>query len=410
MTAAAETASAAPIDVAAGYCGLYLHLPFCFHKCHYCDFFSVAPPTPGSAETHADAGAGTDPQAAFTDALLAELEHSVTALSESVPLRPVTVFTGGGTPTYLRPGLWAKLLDALHRHRVLVQTAEFTVEANPETVTPELMRQLAAGGVNRVSIGAQSFDRSSLAALERWHDPDNVPRAVDACRAAGIDNVSLDLIFAIPGQTLAMLDRDLDRLLALSPTHLSIYGLTYEPQTPLTARLRVGQVQRVDEDAERAMYDRVMQRLDHAGFEQYELSNWARRDDATDYRCQHNLGYWHNADWLGLGPSAASHRDGTRWRNAPNLPLYLQHCPRPPRVDEEKLGPGQQIGERLMLALRLTQGVALGQLDAWLAGDDPRRAYLDEVSNLGFVERSDTHLRLTRPGRFVADTILARLL
>ncbi len=404
--------------------GLYLHLPFCFHKCHYCDFFSVV--TTRDADPQGD-----DPQARFTDALLAELSHwahghgRVGAIDDHdapaiAPLKPATVFVGGGTPTYLRPELWSRLLGALQEHGVLDRVAEFTVEANPETVTQELMHQLAQGGVNRVSIGAQSFDRSSLEALERWHDPDNVPRAVDACRQAGITNFSLDLIFAIPGQTLPMLDRDLDRLLALEPRHLSIYGLTYEPQTALTARLRVGKVTPIDEDTERAMYDRVMTRLHDAGYEHYELSNWAKTPSSRtgrfsdpsspNTRCAHNLHYWHNRHWLGLGPAAASHIAGRRWRNAPNLPAYLAGSPTPPRVDEEFLPKTQRVGERLMLGLRLADGIPLAWINEHIPSEDPRHATIDEASQLSLLERTDTHLRLTRAGRFVADTILARLL
>ncbi|MEM1446619.1 MAG: radical SAM family heme chaperone HemW [Planctomycetota bacterium] len=394
--------------------GLYLHLPFCFHKCHYCDFFSVVT----SRETD---DAGHDPQARFTEALLGELAHWAggdgrigTEDAHDGPalatLRPTTIFAGGGTPTYLRPELWTRLLDALREQGILDQVAEFTVEANPETVTVELMRKLAAGGVNRVSIGAQSFDRSSLEALERWHDPENVPRAVDACRSAGITNISLDLIFAIPGQTLDMLDRDLDRLLALRPSHLSIYGLTYEPQTALTARLRVGKVTPVDEATERAMYDRVMTRLDEAGYEHYELSNWCWRDPEADLRCAHNLHYWHNRHWLGLGPGAASHLAGRRWRNQPNLPAYLDGSPKPPRVDEEHLPQNQRIGERLMLGLRLAEGVSRVWLNEHLTADESRHATIREAIELALLEETPTHLRLTRNGRFVADSILARLL
>jgi oxygen-independent coproporphyrinogen-3 oxidase len=402
-------AGGGPIDA------LYLHLPFCFHKCHYCDFYSVV----DRAE---------DRQEAFTDALIREL----TRRAEGGELRPRTVFAGGGTPTYLRPALWARLLDTMHGLGVLDRCEEFTVEANPETVTAELMHQLSGGGggVNRVSIGAQSFQRESLAALERWHDPDNVPRAVEACRAAGIDNLSLDLIFAIPGQTPAMLDDDLDRLVALRPTHLSTYGLTFEPNTPLTARLRVGQVCEIDEDTQRMMYGRVMDRLAQAGFEQYEVSNWAWRGSVVenrgsgktteaepeprtpnrDYRCAHNLAYWQNRNWLGIGPSAASHVDGRRWRNAPNLAQYLQASPDPPTLDHEQLTDDQRIGERFMLGLRLGEGVADAWADAVAPPGHRRRQEIDQLVGLNLLERAEGRLRLTREGRFVADSIMVRLL
>ncbi|MEM8739383.1 MAG: radical SAM family heme chaperone HemW [Planctomycetota bacterium] len=395
---------------------LYLHLPFCFHKCHYCDFYSVV-----------ERG-DTDRQDAFTDALIAEL----TDWSRRITLRPTTVFAGGGTPTYLRPELWDRLLTALHGLNLLDHAAEFTVEANPETVTPALMKQLADGGVNRVSIGAQSFQRESLKALERWHDPDNVGRAVDACRAAGLHNLSLDLIFAVPGQTLAMLEDDLARLAELRPTHLSTYGLTYEPNTALSARLRLGQVTPLDEDTQRAMYQCVLDRLQAHGFEHYEISNWARQpppgptrtasDPAdlprphaapplpADLRCRHNLAYWRNQNWLGVGPAAASHLGGHRWRNAPNLNTYLKTSPTPTAEDYEHLPPDQRVGEQLMLGLRLAEGVALDWLRRHLPADDRRHDAIDEMIDLNLLERTPARLRLTRAGLFVADSVIAKLL
>ena len=394
--------AAGPDDPRAAIAGadigaLYLHLPFCFHKCHYCDFYSVVDQK-------------EDRQEAFTTALIHELERRC----DEATLKPVTIFVGGGTPTYLRPPLWARLLEAMHRRGVLDRVTEFTVEANPETVTPALMRQLAQGGVNRVSIGAQSFDRGSLAALERWHDPDNVPRAVDACRAAGLTNFSLDLIFAIPGQTLDMLDTDLDRLLQLRPRHLSTYGLTFEPQTPLAARLRVGQVTEVDDDTQRAMYGRVLDRLEAAGFERYEISNWAKQAGAGDRpganRCRHNLAYWHNENWLGLGPAAASHIGGRRWRNAPNLTTYLATSPRPTTADHEALPPEDRVGERLMLGLRLAEGVARAWLDEHAPAASRRGRAIAEMVDLGMLTWTPTHLRLTRRGLFVADSVIAKLL
>jgi oxygen-independent coproporphyrinogen-3 oxidase len=385
----------APDPDATDIAAVYLHLPFCFHKCHYCDFFSVV----DRAE---------DRQEAFTTALIAEIE----AACKTHPLQPRTLFVGGGTPTYLRPPLWARLLQTLHGCGLMRQVEEFTVEANPETVTPTLMQQLADGGVNRVSIGAQSFQPKSLEVLERWHEPASVVRAVAACRAAGIGNLSLDLIFAIPGQSLAMLDADLDRLLELEPTHLSTYGLTFEPQTPLAARLRLGQVTEVDEATQRQMYGRVLDRLDDAGFEHYEVSNWARRSVAglDETRCRHNLAYWENHNWLGFGPAAASHVDGRRWRNAPNLTQYVERSPHPPKIDHEELGPDQRIGERFMLGLRLGRGLPREWVTANVKPGDHRDQAIEELADLGMLEWASDRLRLTRRGRFVADSVVAKLL
>ena len=375
---------------------LYLHLPFCFHKCHYCDFFSVVEPQ----------GQDTPKQQAFTDALISELEQR----AEQTPIRPQTIFTGGGTPTYLRAALWGQLLDTMRRLGLFESCQEFTVEANPETVTSELMHTLVAGGVNRVSIGAQSFDRDSLKALERWHDPESVPRTVEICRAVGLTNFSLDLIFAIPGQTLAMLNRDLDALLDLKPTHLSTYGLTYEPNTPLTAKLRVGQVNAIDEHLERDMYELIITKLEASGYEHYEVSNWAKTDAKVDYRCQHNLAYWHNKNWLGLGPSAASHIDGKRWRNAPNLPKYLAASPAPPTQDHEQLDAAGRFGEQLMLGLRLREGIDADWFDSHPALRNDQRDTANEWVTLGLLQRTGSRLRLTPKGLFVADSVIAKLL
>ena len=395
--------------------GLYLHLPFCFHKCHYCDFFSVVEP----------GGQAAPKQQAFTDALIAELEER----AQQIPIHPSTLFAGGGTPTYLRQALWERLLETMDKLGILSPglDQEFTVEANPETVTPELMQALVAGGVNRVSIGAQTFDRDSLKALERWHDPESVPRTVQIIREAGLTNYSLDLIFAIPGQTLAMLEKDLDALLTLAPTHLSTYGLTYEPNTPLTAKLRVGQISRIDEHLERDMYELIITKLEAAGFEHYEVSNWALKtprqarcvdnvdaagspDFIADYRCRHNLAYWHNKNWLGVGPSAASHIDGQRWRNAPNLPRYLATSPTPPTEDHEKLDASGRFAEQLMLGLRLREGVDADWFDQHPALRQDQRDTADEWVRLDLLQRTDGRLRLTRKGLFVADSVIAKLL
>ncbi|MEM6393706.1 MAG: radical SAM family heme chaperone HemW [Planctomycetota bacterium] len=388
--------------------GLYLHLPFCFHKCHYCDFFSVIEN-------------GTDRQPAFTDTLIRELEH----YAEAGRLRPETVFVGGGTPTLLRSELWDRLLSAMDRLGVLEAVEEFTVEANPETVTRELMDRLAAGVVNRVSIGAQSFDTGLLRVLDRRHNPDSVGRAAEVCRASGITNISLDLIFAVPGQCPDRLQRDLDAALAIGPDHLSTYGLTYEPRTALTARLKAGQITPVAEDDERRLYAALIDRLQGEGFVQYEVSNWARPSGGSDAlaTCRHNLLYWTNADWIGLGPSAASHCSGHRWRNVPNLASYLQGAEpvadgwdgwSPPTEDHETLGEDDRIGEHLMLGLRLRRGVPRPWIDRHLEPGGRRDEEVRELIGIGMLEWSgpgdDEHLRLTDAGLFVADSVLARLL
>lgn len=382
---------AQPLNPREPVAGLYLHTPFCFHKCHYCDFYSIVDPTDPAQ----------DRQTQFVDALIAELTQAASV----TPLRPRTIFVGGGTPTLLREPLWERLLSTLRELGVLQDVREFTVEANPETVSPSLLRLLADGGVNRLSIGAQSFDPTLLKMLERWHEPASVGRAVAMARDAGIGEVNLDLIFAIPGQTRALLDTDLNAALALEPTHLSCYSLIFEPNTAMTQRLRMGQIAPAEEDLERAMYAQVIERLDAAGFAHYEISNWARTTP-----CAHNLVYWHNENWLGCGPSAASHIEGHRWKNVPHLGKYIDGTPLPPTMDHERLDADRHIGEALMLALRLREGAPLTWLAQHLPPQDSRHTVINELIGLGFLERTDTHLRLTHQALFVADSVIAKLL
>lgn len=375
-----------------GVAGLYLHVPLCFHKCHYCDFYSV----------EHDAAAESDRQVRLVEALVAEL-HDVT---EDLRLRPRTIFVGGGTPTILAADRWRDLLGAMARLRLFERVTEFTVEANPETVTADLARTLARGGVNRVSIGAQSFDPVHLRTLERWHDPANVGRAVDHFRAAGIDNINLDLIFAIPGQTLAQVEADLAAALALAPTHLSCYSLTYEPHTAMTRRLELGQVRRIDETLEHDMYAAVRQRLADAGFDQYEISAWSR---GPTRRCAHNLTYWTCGNYIGVGPGAASHVNGQRWKIAPRLSDYLDTSPHSPVIERETLTPAQRATERLMMNLRLRDGVALDWFDSAAAADDALASRAARLMQMGMIERTADALRLTDAGLFVADAVIAEL-
>lgn len=378
---------------------LYLHIPFCYHKCHYCDFYSIVD--------------DRDRQAAFADRLIAELRLR----SIQVRLKPVTIFIGGGTPTLLQVPLLQRLLEAMRELGVLEHANEFTVEANPETVTAEVAQALRAGGVDRVSLGAQSFDPALLKTLERWHDPQSVGRAVRHLREAGFGRINLDLIFAVPGQTMELLDADLDQALALEPDHVSCYSLTYEPNTAMTQRLKLGQITPMDESLERSMYEHMIDRLNRQVFEHYEVSAFARRDAAnatgpSSQRCRHNLNYWTNQNWLGVGPSAASHINGYRWKNAPHLGKYLDSPADadPPVIDVEHLPEARRIGEELMLRLRLIEGVPLTWLHERLQGDRERMVKIEYLVSIHMLERTTTHLRLTRAGLCIADSVIAELL
>lgn len=375
---------------------LYIHVPFCFHKCHYCDFYSFVD--------------NRDRQAPFTDALLKQLERQ----SEfAAPLR--TIFVGGGTPSLLAVELWSKLLSALDRYLDLSALQEFTVECNPETVTPELMQQFAEGvgsaRVNRVSIGAQTFDREHLKALERWHEPDNVERAVDLAHRAGIPHRSVDLIYAIPGQTLDDVCADLDIATRMSVDHISAYALTYEPKTALTKRMELGHFQPTPDDLEADMFDLVHSKLHDTGYARYEVSNFAASDDA---RSKHNLAYWKQRDWLALGPSASGHLAGVRWKNVPRLTDWMDavssmngECP---VHDLESQDEQRALAELLMTGLRLTDGLhasdVFGAADALGVRSALEEALLPHIER-GHLELTQTVLRCTEVGLRHADGIAA---
>lgn len=398
--------------------GLYVHVPFCFHKCHYCDFYSIVD--------------DRDRQGAFARRLADEL-RALGGL-DAGPLQ--TLFVGGGTPTLLAAGLWRTLLGALHDAFSLAPHAEFTVEANPETVDAHVLDALVSGGVNRLSIGAQSFNAQHLKTLERWHDPRKVAAAVEAARRAGIARINLDLIFGIPGQSLDHWDADLEAALALGPTHLSCYGLTYEPNTAMTQKVQLGRVTPLDDHLEAAMYRHTIDKLAAAGYEHYEISNWAKRpaepapgsdpgprghgpDDshASSHRCRHNLMYWRNGQWLAAGPGAAGHVAGVRWKNQPHLGRYLAHDANGAPVDPvsvERLSPDASLGEQLMLRLRLIDGVPID----WLHRPDPRladrlasrRPTIERLIADGLLERTASHVRLSPRGLMLADSVIGELL
>ncbi len=321
---------------------LYIHIPFCFHKCHYCDFYSIVD--------------RQDRQATFTDRLITELRaqasHSNLAALESI-------FVGGGTPTLLAGHLWEKLLgelDALFDLSIIRSGAgEFSVECNPETVTDEIADILIKGGVNRASVGAQTFNPNHLKVLERHHNPDRVPQALETLANAGIARTSLDLIYAIPGQTLDEFDHDLCIALDCSIDHLSAYGLTYEPNTAMTARLKRGDFTQAPEELEVDMYTHALTTLSNAGFDRYEVSNHAK----PGAECRHNLAYWRGESWLAVGPSASGHLNGYRWKNTPRLDDYLKIDDHgfAPVCDLELPDARRSLMDLLMTGIRLAEGL-----------------------------------------------------
>ncbi|MGH3038426.1 MAG: radical SAM family heme chaperone HemW, partial [Gaiellaceae bacterium] len=355
----------------------YVHVPFCAHRCGYCDFVTVV----GRRGEHAG----------YVDALLAELELERPLLAEGVE----TLYLGGGTPTFTKPAELGRLLAALPR------AEELTVEANPETVTADLAELLARNRVNRVSLGAQSFRTASLDVLERRARPGDVRRAVHLLRGAGIDNISLDLLYGIPGQSAADLDRDLAEALALGPEHLSCYVLEAKPGTRFTFAHGDELVRQAE--AMEGYFEQVVETLVAAGYRWYETSSFCR----AGRRARHNLGYWRGEDYLGIGIGAVSTVDGLRWRNRPQLAGYLGALAaegRPPRA-EEPLEPEVVHRERLMLGLRLDEPVALTRVEGVVDG-----AALVRMEQLGLAERRRGGIVLTRRGRFLGGGVTVELM
>ena len=351
---------------------LYIHLPFCAHRCGYCDFVTAV----GRREQHGP----------YVDALLRELDEELHALAGDVD----TVFVGGGTPTFTALPDLVRLLDALPRAQ------EVTVEANPETVTPELAGALRDAGVTRVSLGAQSFRPHLLEVLERAAQPEDVRRAFAHLRDAGFDNLSLDLIYGIPGQSVADLEADLADAIALGPEHLSCYELEAKPGTRFTHTW--GDELARQAEAMETYFERVVATLTDAGYRWYETANFCR----GDRRALHNLGYWLGRDYLGIGVGAVSTIDGERRRNTPKLARYLAG-----EYDREieSLDEDTRARERLMLGLRLDDPLPVAGLEHAL---DP--IGLARVEQLGLALRDRGTLTLTERGRFLGGAVTAEVL
>jgi oxygen-independent coproporphyrinogen-3 oxidase len=368
---------------------LYVHLPFCASRCGYCDFVTVV----GRSDRHD----------AYVDALLAELELERVHLAVDVE----TVFLGGGTPTFTEQAALQRLL------RALPAAAEVTVEANPETVTPELAALLAEEGVNRVSLGAQSFNRELLATIERGASPDDVRRAFYHLRDASFDNISLDLIYGIPGQSAADLDRDIDEALALAPEHLSCYELEAKRGTRFAHR-HGEQLARQAESME-GYFEQVVERLTGAGYRWYETANFCVQPSLAggrDLRARHNLGYWRARDYVGIGIGAVSTVRAERWRNTPRLEAYLaalERGERPPR-EVEPLSAGIRREEHVMLGLRLDDGLPLPRALEAVDADALARMQHGGLAERRTDPQRGERLALTDRGRCLGDAVTAELL
>ncbi len=368
--------------------GLYIHVPFCLRKCAYCDFASEAPPHPDRIHRY-----------------LFCLDMELGRLPAG--FRPGTVFIGGGTPTALEEASFGRLLDLVAPHAA--DAVEWTCEANPRTITQAKATHMRAAGVTRVSLGAQSFDPATLSFLGRAHGADDVADAVAILRDAGIANLGIDLITAVPGRDAAALNRDIDRALALEPNHVSAYTLSVEDGTPLAALVDMGAVKPVAEDQALADYDLVRTRLAAAGFRHYEISNFAR----PGMECRHNLLYWSGGEYLGCGPAAHSHRGGARWGNVRTLEAWADVVSRgwTPVAFEERLAPEKRARETLVFSLRRLDGVdaAVFRTRTGFDLDDLCGAEIGRLVAQGLLERTPTGIRLAERALFISDTVFAEL-
>ena len=366
---------------------LYVHVPFCANKCPYCDFNSHA---------------GRDREiGAYVDALLAE------AAARATGLAPRTVFVGGGTPTHPDAATLDRMLAGLLARLDLSRLEELTVEANPGTFTPEKIRALTRNRVDRVSLGVQSFDDRRLKVLGRIHDSKDAVRSVAMLRDGGVARISLDLILATPGQTLGEQQRDVARAIALEPEHVSTYVLTFEEGTAYTKMLREGRLPRPSDDRDLAHLDAACAQLAAAGYRRYEVSNHAR----PGAECRHNLGYWRNAQWLGLGAGAHSHVAGRRWKNHDDPAAYAAAVARDGAAEAWSETPDAASGvlESLMMGLRLVEeGVDLDALSA-RHGLDVRAMHREPLARhvaAGHLSLDGARLRCTPAGLRVLNTVL----
>jgi oxygen-independent coproporphyrinogen-3 oxidase len=362
----------------------YIHVPFCAHRCGYCNFTLLA--------------GRDDLVERYLDALAAELAGL------GRPHVVDTLFFGGGTPTYLPPAALERLFDLVARSFTLAAGGEFSVEANPIDITPALVRLLASRGVTRLSLGAQSFDAAKLKLLERDHSPAIIRQACDLA-AAALPDISLDLIFGCPEESPSVWQADLDAAIAISPRHVSTYGLTFERGTAFWSRLAKGSLRRADEEQERTMLAMAIDSLAAAGYEHYEVSNFAR----PGHRCRHNENYWAGGGYFAAGPGAARYIDGRREMNHRSTTTYIKRVlnGQSPVAESEALGPEDRAREMLVFGLRRMAGVERAAFAArtGYSVDALAGGALGRFVATGLLADDGRRVRLTREGLFVSDAL-----
>jgi oxygen-independent coproporphyrinogen-3 oxidase len=371
--------------------GIYVHIPFCVRKCFYCDFNS-GPASEAARESYVEALRGEILQSPYRDQTAR------------------TLFFGGGTPSELNGSQLGAIVTALREAFRFEPDAEWTLEANPGTVTPASLAEIRDLGFNRISLGVQSFHDHHLVSLGRIHTAAEAVQAFRWAGEAGFASRNIDLIFGLPNQTMAEWESDLARAVSLGPEHVSLYGLTIEAGTEFGRRHDAGQLPMPDEDTTAEMYEQTIDTLAAAGYEQYEISNWAR----PGHRCRHNQIYWRNEPYLGFGLSAASYVDGARWTNVGNPRVYAERVAEGLSClqSEERLTGAHAAGEAVMLGLRTRDGVNLDELSGHY-GLDLRRHFDDAIRRMtahGLLEETGERLRLTRPGLLLSNTVFCEFL
>ncbi|MCE5231435.1 radical SAM family heme chaperone HemW [bacterium] len=370
--------------------GIYIHWPFCERKCPYCDFYTFGREHPSFALG-----------GRYLEALVREIAGASQRFELTNKPAADTIYLGGGTPSLMGAETVEAVLHALREVFDIDPAAEITIEINPTTAEAILIDELLQIGVNRLSVGCQSFNDRVLKRLGRVHDAATTRRAIEKMREAGVANLSLDLIFGAPTQTIGDLKTDLDELLTFEPEHVSAYNMTVHEGTPFARHEREGRLTLAGEDEQVAMFELMMDRLAEAGYEHYEISNWAR----PGFRSRHNSKYWRRCDVYAFGVAAHGVIDGIRYENPRDLANYLNSNVASSRSD--LLTERSRRGEIMMLALRRVDGVDWSEIDEWMQADARAyyRAEIDLLAQDGLIE-ADPNLRLTRKGILIADTVM----
>jgi len=374
---------------------IYVHIPFCVRKCRYCDFYSVS--------YHEEL------VARYVKCLCAEIEERARDLQQAEAVR--TLYLGGGTPSLLDPACVATIIDKIGSVFGILPEAEITLEVNPGTVNLKKMASYRHAGINRVSLGVQSFFDDILQWLGRLHSRQDVKTAFDVCLKAGFDNISIDLMYGVPGQDLSRWREGLDNALALNPQHVSAYLLQPEADTPLGRSVAAGEVELLSEEEELAQYELAVDVLTGAGYRHYELSNFAR----PGYECCHNLNYWQGGQYLGIGAGAVSFLKLNRYQNDPNVDAYIQSlsaATQPPRSVLECLNEEGIVRDRIVLGLRLMDGIDVEGLKRSYEVDFSLLfgSSVDRLIELGLIKRKGSKLCLSRKGYFLSNEVFREFL